>query len=212
MRRGLWRALRRALRCGLRRGPAPRRAQRSRLRLPLASRTPLVACLLHVTFLALSFYDGLVGGCTACLLPCSARAVAQQQLYAFCAPSLGVRPLPRRVCASMCPSRMRSCLSIQISPPGLPPNGARGPTLPLCDGTMPTLPTKFLHCPEEYLHCPKKLISFLNCLFSVVDTCTAPIFYRNNLHCPVWVVNTCTAPGGGKKQPVLPISLLFYVC
>ena len=141
------------------------------------------------------------------MLPCSARAVAQQQLYAFCAPSLGVRPLPRRVCASMCPSRMRSCLSIQISPPGLPPNGARGPTLPLCDGTMPTLPTKFLHCPEEYLHCPQKLISFLNCLFSVVDTCTAPIFYRNNLHCPVWVVNTCTAPGGGKKQPVLPISL-----
>ena len=73
-----------------------------------------------------------------------------------------------------------------------------------------TLLRFFLPCREEYLHCPQKLICFLYCFFFVVETCTAPNFYRNNLLCPVWLVNTCTALGGGKKQPVLPISLNVY--
>ena len=75
---------------------------------------------------------------------------------------------PVMVWASLCPSRMRS-LSHEVSHE-------------VCDGTMPTLPTKYLHCPRRDVLLP-----------------TLPFFHRRYLHCPIIFLKKPALPRFGGK-------------
>ena len=121
---------------------------------------------------------------TACRLSCASPALSRSTTSPACPICAAASCTSRSAATWQAQSFLSSCHH------GLPQNWCqRSHTAPF-DGTVPNLPTKFLHCPEEYLHCP------LASPIKLIVSYTA--FFPSSIPAlpPFFTETTCSAPFG----------------